>query len=151
MMSSTFIPMQISAKEQLTSRRRLSLFRSPKHSPPVPDFYATTRCSPPLPLRSNTQCRIDQLFGNINSDSDYSRKRESPNNNLPVYVIPKDGVYLLIVYIGSPVSLHPYSASVHLEMKSTSPDGYLSITDYPLLPFYGVMCGVYVLLGNNKT
>lgn len=75
------------------------------------------------------------------------RKRESPNNNLPVYVIPKDGVYLLIVYIGSPVSLHPYSASVHLEMKSTSPDGYLSITDYPLLPFYGVMCGVYVVLG----
>merc|ERR1719266_2443237 len=75
------------------------------------------------------------------------RKRESPNNNLPVYVIPKDGVYLLIVYIGSPVSLHPYSANVHLEMKSTNPDGYLSITDYPLLPFYGVMCGVYVLLG----
>jgi len=75
------------------------------------------------------------------------KKRESPNNNLPVYVIPKDGVYLLIVHIGSPVSLHPFVANVHLEMKSTNPDGFLSITDYPLLPFYAVMCGVYVVLG----
>ena len=25
--------------------------------------------------------------------------------------------------------------------------GYLSITDWPLLPFYSVMCAVYVLLG----
>ena len=40
--------------------------------------------------------------------------------------------------------------SVHVEMKSTNPDGYLSITDYPLLPFYGVMCGVYVLLGKKN-
>jgi len=76
------------------------------------------------------------------------KKRDTPNLNKPVYVIPKDGVYLLIVYVGSPaVSLHPYKASVHLEMRSSSPDGYLSITDYPLLPFYSVMCGVYVLLG----
>ena len=35
-------------------------------------------------------------------------------------------------------------------MKSTNPDGFLSITDYPLLPFYAVMCGVYVVLGKNK-
>ena len=35
-------------------------------------------------------------------------------------------------------------------MKSTKPNGYLSITDYPLLPFYAVMCGVYVLLGKKK-
>ena len=25
--------------------------------------------------------------------------------------------------------------------------GYLSLTDWPLLPFYGLMCGVYVVLG----
>jgi hypothetical protein len=25
--------------------------------------------------------------------------------------------------------------------------GYLSIVDYPLLPFYGVMCGIYVAMG----
>ena len=28
-----------------------------------------------------------------------------------------------------------------------SPLSYLSITDWPLLPFYSVMCGVYVILG----
>ena len=27
------------------------------------------------------------------------------------------------------------------------PLGFLSITDWPLLPFYAVMCSVYVLLG----
>lgn len=27
------------------------------------------------------------------------------------------------------------------------PHGYLSIVDFPLLPFYGVMCGIYILMG----
>ena len=27
------------------------------------------------------------------------------------------------------------------------PSGYLSIVDWPLLPFYGVMCGIYVCMG----
>ena len=25
--------------------------------------------------------------------------------------------------------------------------GYLSLTDWPLLPFYGVMCGIYLCMG----
>ena len=32
-------------------------------------------------------------------------------------------------------------------MYSVTCLGYLSVTDWPLLPFYGAMCGVYVLLG----
>ena len=32
--------------------------------------------------------------------------------------------------------------SLHL-----GPSGYLSIVDWPLLPFYGVMCGIYVCMG----
>ena len=34
-----------------------------------------------------------------------------------------------------------------LQLKSVDPVSYLSITDWPLLPFYGIMCGVYVFLG----
>ena len=32
--------------------------------------------------------------------------------------------------------------SIHI-----GPSGYLSIVDWPLLPFYGVMCGIYVCMG----
>lgn len=48
----------------------------------------------------------------INAFMYFSRKRDAtPNNNKPVYVIPKDGVYLLIVYVGSPdVLTHIFSA-----------------------------------------
>ena len=63
----------------------------------------------------------------------------------PVYTIPRDGVYLVVVHVYSPVNTQSYTADVHVSMESDS--GYLSITDYPLLPFYAVMCAVYVLLG----
>ncbi len=26
-------------------------------------------------------------------------------------------------------------------------DGYLSVVDWPLLPFYGCMCGLYLVMG----
>jgi len=91
-------------------------------------------------------------------DSDRERaKREavedSPSlssgngHNTPQYRMPKDGVYLVVVHVWSPVPTQHFTASVHLEMQSPTSSGYLSITDYPLLPFYAVMCAVYVLLG----
>ena len=55
-------------------------------------------------------------------------------------------MYLLVVHVWSRVNTQHYSASVHLDLLSASPATYLSITDWPLLPFYAVMCGVYVLL-----
>ena len=68
-------------------------------------------------------------------------------HNTPQYRMPKDGVYLVVVHVWSPVPTQHFTASVHLEMQSPTSSGYLSITDYPLLPFYAVMCAVYVLLG----
>jgi len=79
------------------------------------------------------------------------RKRQqdpnAPSSNPSVYIVPNDGVYLLVVYVGAPSNTQTYTANVHVELKSVQPLSYLSITDWPLLPFYGVMCGVYVLLG----
>jgi len=71
----------------------------------------------------------------------------APSSNPSVYIVPNDGVYLLVVYIGATSNTQTYSASVHVELKSVSPLSYLSITDWALLPFYSVMCGVYVILG----
>ncbi|EDS43048.1 conserved hypothetical protein [Culex quinquefasciatus] len=59
-----------------------------------------------------------------------------------IFTIPKDGLYIFILRIESK---EDYQANVHVEMKG--PNGFLSAVDWPLLPFYGAMCGVYVILG----
>jgi hypothetical protein len=73
----------------------------------------------------------------------------------PQYVITHDGVYLLVVYIslvdsnlGEQMNPEEQEFNTDLQVRFLSPTaGYLSLTDWPLLPFYGLMCGVYVLLG----
>ncbi|XP_054263065.1 transmembrane protein 87A-like [Macrosteles quadrilineatus] len=60
----------------------------------------------------------------------------------PVMKVTKDGFYMLSLQL---TSNSPFSADVHIEMKGKQ--GYLSAADWPLLPFYGAMCLVYVVLG----
>lgn len=70
----------------------------------------------------------------------------------PQYVIEHDGLYLLVLYVKATSVLKnmdenpPFAAAVKVEFISQT-KGYLSLTDWPLLPFYGLMCGLYVLLG----
>merc|ERR1719323_2471491 len=68
------------------------------------------------------------------------------SDNKPVYELEKEGIYLLVVHVAAISNTQPVEASVHVEMR-TPTGGFLSVTDWPLLPFYGTMCGVYVLLG----
>lgn len=53
----------------------------------------------------------------------------------PIFAVPADGVYLLVVKmtaVSSPISVEPpFSANVKVQMKSEH--GYLSAADYPLL------------------
>ena len=82
------------------------------------------------------------------------------------YTLIKDGVYLIVVYVGNEDTLpdDSFTASVTVEVSQyfyhfktssglrlvvqvKSGSGYLSITDWPLLPFYGAMCAVYVGMG----
>ncbi|GFG39242.1 hypothetical protein Cfor_00718 [Coptotermes formosanus] len=60
----------------------------------------------------------------------------------PVYTIGADGVYLLCLFIDAE---NDFNANVSIQMRGTY--GYLSAADWPLLPFYGAMCLVYVILG----
>lgn len=60
----------------------------------------------------------------------------------PIYIIPKDGVYVLIFQV---IAVSSFNLGVHIEMKSDY--GYLSAADWPLLPFYGFMCILYVIFG----
>jgi len=68
------------------------------------------------------------------------------SDNKPVYELEKEGIYLLVVHVAAVRNTQPVTASVHVEIRAPT-GGFLSVTDWPLLPFYGTMCGVYVLLG----
>ncbi|KAM7432857.1 Transmembrane protein 87A [Porites harrisoni] len=67
-----------------------------------------------------------------------------------VCVTKHDGVYLLIVNAytvdkdGSPTK-EDFKLNLHVEMKGKH--GYLSASDWPLYPFYGVMSLLYVFYG----
>ncbi|KAL1447203.1 hypothetical protein WDU94_012346, partial [Cyamophila willieti] len=70
-------------------------------------------------------------------------KPHTSASSRPVFTITKDGIYVLVLKITSTAPM--YLVNVHIEMKGTY--GYLSAVDWPLLPFYGAMCLVYVILG----
>lgn len=65
--------------------------------------------------------------------------------NRPVYTVQWDGVYMFVLIIQADDDADNYNASVHIKMRGSY--GYLSAVDWPLLPFYGVMCLIYVLFG----
>jgi len=84
----------------------------------------------------------------VKTDGESKHVAHGPfSTNQPQYTLIKDGVYLIVVYVGNEDTLpdDSFTASVTVEVKSGS--GYLSITDWPLLPFYGAMCAVYVGMG----
>ncbi|KAI9584090.1 transmembrane protein 87A [Glossina fuscipes] len=64
----------------------------------------------------------------------------------PLFIVPHDGIYVLTIKIetkdSNPIE---YSASTHIEI--VGPYGYIPAIEYPLLPFYGIMCLVYVVYG----
>ena len=59
------------------------------------------------------------------------------SDNKPMYELEKEGVYLLVVHVAAISNTRPVEARVHVEMQSPT-GGFLSVTDWPLLPFYGV-------------
>lgn len=79
------------------------------------------------------------------SESHTTIRKPKPNTNNPVYTIQTDGLYLFALFIQPVNEKAAFNASVHIEMRAEY--GFLSAVDYPLLPFYGVMCLIYVLFG----
>ncbi|XP_046387607.1 transmembrane protein 87A [Ischnura elegans] len=80
-----------------------------------------------------------QNVSSVKIDPNHPR-RPAPH---PVFTITKDGVYLLVLKMNGEGA--NFNASVHVEMMGTY--GYLSALDWPLLPFYGIMCLIYVAFG----
>ncbi|XP_052850857.1 transmembrane protein 87A [Drosophila gunungcola] len=67
----------------------------------------------------------------------------SPTTN-PIASVKEDGIYEIEVIIAvGPVA--QFTAVVHLQFLG--PHGYISAIDWPFLPFYLIMCIVYVIFG----
>lgn len=67
-------------------------------------------------------------------------------NDPPQFSINHDGDYLFVIHIeGVGQVSSQFEATV--EVDFLGPRGYLSIVDWPMLPFYGLMCGLYVAMG----
>lgn len=100
-----------------------------------------------------------------NDASAISRRRRTPQDNdaskanntfslnsekfHPIIKVPVNSIYLLIVKVKptKPVPLNEPPVNITVRVEWKSPYGYLSAIDWPLLPFYGVMCGVYAIYG----
>ncbi|XP_035256708.1 transmembrane protein 87A isoform X1 [Anguilla anguilla] len=86
----------------------------------------------------------------MGQDENYTRwiKEESQQQSVPHDVIAstwRDGPYLLVVSVKSSNQEANWNLTVSVVMKGTH--GYISVTEWPLMIFYMVMCIVYFLYG----
>ncbi|XP_023177241.2 transmembrane protein 87A [Drosophila hydei] len=75
------------------------------------------------------------------------KKSRNPLSAIPraIASIVEDGIYELELTILTSPPGQPFHATVHIEFLS--PHGYISAIDWPFLPFYLIMCVVYVIFG----
>lgn len=93
--------------------------------------------------------KIKQQSSSSSSNQSSVNEENPPTKSIPIVQpsdhqakVDRDGMYLFVIFIES-VDDKPFNITVDVEMKSQY--GYLSAVDWPLLPFYGVMCGIYVI------
>ncbi|XP_013778767.1 transmembrane protein 87A-like isoform X2 [Limulus polyphemus] len=123
------------------------------------DLSASQDIANKLPAKSgsttitSTQVPDEKSRGQVlKSASDSSQNVPAPepqdkiaSPKTPDYLaaVDQDGVYLLVVNLKSVGENKDFRTTVDIKLKGDY--GFLSAIDWPLLPFYGVMCGVYVV------
>ncbi|XP_034827311.1 transmembrane protein 87A [Maniola hyperantus] len=85
----------------------------------------------------------DVIYLRNNKDKTPKDKKDTTDVHprAPLLTVEKEGIYALWMTARSDKK---FQASLHVEMFASS--GYLSAAIWPLLPFFGVMCGVYTVL-----
>lgn len=88
---------------------------------------------------------ILEKMGLSEGRSNMTTKQNTSDKHLHrVAVAWDDGIYSLFICVQC--DLNPCNFSALVEIKNKQ-EQYLSAADWPLLPFFGVMCGVYIIIG----
>jgi len=94
-------------------------------------------------IDKETTVQSDQVMKKSKRDTN---SIDMGNKDGPQYTIKHDGDYLLIIHMESDAgNSQLLDSTITISMEGTN--GYLSVVDWPLLPFYGLMCGLYVAMG----
>ncbi|KAM7354467.1 transmembrane protein 87A isoform 2-T2 [Cochliomyia hominivorax] len=102
-------------------------------------------------LKSTTAANVPSKSNNValtaKSPVDNLKNSKHPLSptNKEFYRVQHDGIYEISITIEAKQQQMEFSAPVHIEMLG--PYSYISATDFPFLPFYGIMCIVYVIFG----
>nr|XP_004556112.1 transmembrane protein 87A isoform X3 [Maylandia zebra] len=106
----------------------------------------------PNPKKAKADPRVSSAFEDKNDikwiAEEYDTSSATKNSSVKIrdHVIAttwKDGPYLLVVKIESSKPEANWSLTVNVVMKGSH--GYISVTEWPLMIFYMVMCVVYIL------
>uniref|UniRef100_A0A0A9XEF5 Transmembrane protein 87A n=1 Tax=Lygus hesperus TaxID=30085 RepID=A0A0A9XEF5_LYGHE len=102
-------------------------------------------------IRPTSQTESSVSLGNQISTTDTPdsviQRLKSPISGAKrsVYTIEEDGFYKVVVTVSEQKNQN-FNLQLRIELRSKD-GGYLSAADWPLLPFYGIMCLLYVVLG----
>ena len=82
-----------------------------------------------MQVDSKDQSSIKEVPGSSRSRRKRQQDPNAPSSNPSVYIVPNDGVYLLVVYIGATSNTQTYTASVHVEVSkdALSNNSYCSV------------------------
>ncbi|XP_046962493.1 transmembrane protein 87A [Vanessa cardui] len=102
----------------------------------------------PIDENNNTKLLPTILCNGQNVIYLHNTKKSTDKNDVnviqpraPFHTVELEGIYALWMSVRSNKM---FQVSMHIEMGS--PSGYMSAAIWPLLPFFGVMCGVYTVL-----
>lgn len=117
--------------------------------PPVGNQSATIDGS--TSYTCNHDGQIYYLDSNVvakNEAKDTATNSNNKGSRKPLVTTPFDGYYLFQIDVGGSGARSGKSDNLgEFLVEMIGPQGYLSAADWPLLPFYGTMCVVYVILG----
>ncbi|CAB0001063.1 unnamed protein product [Nesidiocoris tenuis] len=106
---------------------------------------STLKCSPHMLIPEHRTPAANAATPDDNATPKLPDASANEGLPRPVLTIDSDGFYKVTVSIKETLR-NPFKVTLSIELRSSN-GSYLSAADWPLLPFYGVMCLVYVCLG----
>lgn len=89
--------------------------------------------------------QIIVLDSNVGTKNEAKDTKNNKGSRKPLVTTSTDGYYFFQIEVTGRNGKADELGQFLIEM--IGPQGYLSAADWPLLPFYGTMCVVYVILG----